>query len=82
LDVRIFNRWGEEMFYNANQTNGLNNPNDIYDECMTGNTNPRGAWDGTFNSKPAPNGVYAYQIEATLFDGSKKTISGTVTLIR
>jgi gliding motility-associated-like protein len=39
-------------------------------------------WDGTFNGVPQDMGVYNYQIVIGLVDGTNKTYSGTVTLIR
>jgi gliding motility-associated-like protein len=76
LDVRIFNRWGEQVFHNPNQQNGPDNPSDTNCE------NSRNAWDGTFKGEPVPIGAYAYQIEVTYFDGTRETINGTVTVIR
>ena len=82
LDVRIFNRWGEELFHNPNQPNGLSNPDDMEAECLSGIINPRNAWDGTFNGEPMPNGAYTYQIDVTMFDGTVETMSGSVTILR
>lgn len=76
LDVRIFNRWGEQIFHNPNQQNGPENPNDA--NC----DNPRNAWDGTFNGTPVPMGAYVYQLVVTYFDGTTENISGTVSVIR
>lgn len=39
-------------------------------------------WDGTFNGKPQPFGVYVYEIEAQLNTGRKVKRQGNVTLIR
>ena len=76
LDVKIFNRWGELVFENPNQTNGPNDPSSL--DC----TNPRNAWDGSFNGQPAPIGAYVYQIKATYFNGDVEDFSGTVTVLR
>jgi len=76
LDVKIFNRWGELVFENPNQTNGPSDPNQL--DC----TNPRNAWDGTFKGEPVPMGSYIYQVIATYFNGDEKTFSGTVTVLR
>ena len=76
LDVKVFNRWGELVFANPNQTNGPADPSTL--DC----TNPRNAWDGTFEGKPVPMGAYVYQVVATYFNGKKETFSGTVTVLR
>ena len=39
-------------------------------------------WDGTFRGKPAPIGVYAFKMRATLSDGTIQEESGNVTLTR
>ncbi|NEM97478.1 gliding motility-associated C-terminal domain-containing protein [Pontibacter burrus] len=39
-------------------------------------------WDGNYNGKPQPAGVYAYEVTITLQDGTTKRRTGTVTLIR
>ena len=39
-------------------------------------------WDGTFNDKPQPVGVYIYTIDAVANNGKKFTRNGNVTLIR
>jgi hypothetical protein len=76
LDVKVFNRWGEMVFSNPTQTNGPSNPNTL--DC----TNPRNAWDGTFNGTPVPIGAYIYQVIATYFNGDTKTYSGTISVLR
>lgn len=39
-------------------------------------------WDGNYNGKPEPVGVYAYYLEATMSDGSIVKKKGNVTLLR
>ena len=39
-------------------------------------------WDGTFNGKPQPIGVYVYDVEAVTNEGSIFHTTGNVTLIR
>ncbi len=39
-------------------------------------------WDGNYNGKPQPMGVYAYTLDATFDDGTKTTKKGDITLIR
>lgn len=79
LDVKIFNRWGELVFANANQGNG---PSDVNDLSLMDGTNPRGAWNGKYKGEDVPTGAYAYTVEVTYFDGSKEVLSGSVTIIR
>lgn len=45
-------------------------------------TNIEDGWDGTFNGKPQPTGVYLYQIEAVTNTGKVINKQGNVTLIR
>lgn len=47
----------------------------------TTNTNGRG-WDGKFNGKEQPMGVYIYQIRAVLKNGRVEEYNGNVTLVR
>lgn len=47
----------------------------------TTNLNGRG-WDGRFNDKVQPMGVYLYRIEATFSNGRQEQYEGNVTLIR
>jgi len=39
-------------------------------------------WDGTFNGKPQPEGVYIYTIDASFKDGQVEQHKGNVTLMR
>lgn len=47
----------------------------------TANANGRG-WDGRFNEKEQPQGVYIYQIQVMLKNGKSENYKGNVTLIR
>ncbi len=67
LEVNVFNRWGEKVYFNANQPNGITGAN---------------GWDGTKDGKDAPNDTYVYQLVVTYFDGVTKDISGTVSIMR
>ena len=67
IEITIYDRWGEKVFYNPNQTNNL--------QASDG-------WDGTVNGKPAPSDTYVYQINVTYFNGVVKNKAGTVTIIR
>jgi gliding motility-associated-like protein len=39
-------------------------------------------WDGTFNGKPQPQGVYIYLVDADFVNGRKENYKGNVTLLR
>ncbi len=45
-------------------------------------TNIEEGWDGTYNGKPQPFGVYIYQVEAETSIGEPFSKHGNVTLIR
>ena len=67
IEVTIYNRWGEKVYYNPNQTNSLNASD---------------GWDGTDHGKESPLDTYVYQANVTYFNGVVKKITGTVALIR
>jgi len=67
IDISIFDRWGEKVYENKNQPNGI--------------TNTHG-WDGTKDGKALPFDTYVYQMDVTFFDGFIKNMSGTVTIMR
>ncbi|MBS1783009.1 MAG: PKD domain-containing protein [Bacteroidetes bacterium] len=48
---------------------------------QTNSMNGRG-WDGKFNGKDQPMGVYVYQISVTFANGVSESYTGNVTLIR
>jgi len=64
--MRIFSRWGEPVFENRNFQ-----PNAAQE-----------GWDGRFRGKPLNTGVYTYLLEVELIDGSRKLLSGDLTLLR
>ncbi|MBK7148292.1 MAG: gliding motility-associated C-terminal domain-containing protein [Bacteroidetes bacterium] len=66
LEVSIFNRWGERIYYNPSQTNGISGSN---------------GWDGTKDGVKVPADTYVYSILITYFDGTTKEVEGTVTLM-
>jgi hypothetical protein len=39
-------------------------------------------WEGNMAGTPAPQGVYAYFVMATFFEGTEYEGNGTITLIR
>lgn len=43
---------------------------------------PQEFWDGNFNGKISPPGVYVWQLELELVDGSTQLLTGDVTLLR
>jgi len=45
-------------------------------------TDRRLLWDGAVNNQPANIGVYVWQMELTLIDGTKSSLQGSVTLFR
>lgn len=57
----------------------------IYNEwgnVVYSTTDPNGGWDGTYQGKPQPGGVYVYTVVGTTIDGKPVELSGNVTLIR
>jgi len=69
----IYNRWGQELYRSTLPPD----PKDIYYE------NLQGRWDGTFQGKECPAGIYAYKITYSYYEGVKKySKSGSFMLIR
>jgi len=64
--LQIFDRWGEHLF---SATELPPNRADL-------------GWDGRLNGKAAHAGVYAWIMEASFRDGARKTLRGTVTIVR
>ncbi len=67
ISVAIFDRWGQRIYYNPTQVNGINK---------------NSGWDGTVNGKAAPFDTYVYQMTVTYFDDVSKDFTGTVTLMK
>jgi gliding motility-associated-like protein len=67
IEVSVINRWGEVIYYNPSQPNG-----------MTGSN----GWDGTSDGKAVPDDTYVYKMTVTYFDGTVKYKTGTVTIMR
>ncbi len=65
-DLRIFDRWGNEVFYRDIIFPG---------ETQTG-------WDGNFRGKPAAEDVYVYHVQLEFIDGSREVAKGDFTLLR
>jgi gliding motility-associated-like protein len=69
LEVSVYNRWGQRIYYNANQPNHIDN---------------QSGWDGRVNGKLAPFDTYVYTIRVRYMQGyqiSEKDFTGTVTLM-
>jgi gliding motility-associated-like protein len=67
IETSIFNRWGERVYFNANQSNGAINGN---------------AWDGKKDGKVVPSDTYLYQLKVSFFDDTEETLSGTISVVR
>jgi gliding motility-associated-like protein len=67
VNVQIWNRWGQLVYSNPAQVNGLNGSD---------------GWDGTFNGQPVAYDTYTYQFDVTYFDGHHQTMAGTLTVMR
>jgi gliding motility-associated-like protein len=70
FDVNIWNRWGEKVFSNPNQKNGIVQ------------SAANGAWDGMFRGKKAQFDTYTYQIVVKYFDGTTENKAGTITVMQ
>ncbi|MDB5283488.1 MAG: hypothetical protein JWO06_2563, partial [Bacteroidota bacterium] len=67
VEVSVFNRWGQRIYYDAAQPNGMSNDY---------------GWDGTSKGKADPDDTYVYQLRINYYSGIKKDMSGTITLMR
>jgi len=63
---KIFNRWGELCYEQFNFPISISNY----------------GWDGSFNGRKAPTGVYLYQFEIEFIDGEQLIKTGEVILVR
>lgn len=70
FEIRIFNRWGEQVYYSTN----------VSDICQ-GYPCSRG-WNGEHKGKAQDTGVYVYYIKASKGDATPIERKGNVTLIR
>lgn len=66
IDFHLFSRWGEVVYSQNN---------------LPVNTLNSG-WDGSFNGKPAQEGVYVWTATVAFLDGEILRFNGDVTLIR
>ncbi len=67
LDVSVFNRWGQKIYYNPTQPNGITGQN---------------GWDGNVDGKQSPSDTYIYKMRITFYDGTTKNETGTINIIR
>jgi gliding motility-associated-like protein len=67
INVQIWNRWGERVFSNPAQANGMTAPD---------------AWDGNYKGKPVEFDTYTYQLDVSYYDGHTQMMSGTVVVMR
>jgi len=67
LDIAVFNRWGQAVYINHSQHNGITNSD---------------GWDGKVDGKDAPSDTYVWQMTVTYFDGTTSKKEGTVTLMK
>ncbi|MCX6198674.1 MAG: gliding motility-associated C-terminal domain-containing protein [Bacteroidetes bacterium] len=67
LDVTVYTRWGDVVYHNDNQVNGMNQ---------------NSGWDGTKDGKICPFDTYVYKIKITYFDDSLVDVTSTVTLMK
>lgn len=67
VDITIFTRWGDVVYHNDSQNNGL--------DCVCG-------WDGLKGGKVLPFDTYVYKMKVTLFDNATKDITGTVAIMK
>lgn len=64
--LAVYSRWGELMF----EAKGI-----TLNDALAG-------WDGTWNGKTAPPGVYVWTATVVFLDGQELKLAGDVTLIR
>jgi gliding motility-associated-like protein len=67
INISIYNRWGQRVYYNPSQPNGITNS---------------GGWDGKVDGKPAPDDTYVYRMSVTYWNQVTKDFSGTVTIMK
>jgi len=67
----IYNRWGQEVYRSTLPP--------IYADYA----NPQGRWDGTFQGKECPAGIYAFKISFSYNEGSGRySETGSIVLVR
>jgi gliding motility-associated-like protein len=66
-EVTVFNRWGQMVYSNPTQPNGITGTN---------------GWDGTFKGQVQPYDTYVYIIKVKYFDGREETLTSTISLMQ
>ncbi|WP_170110331.1 choice-of-anchor L domain-containing protein [Flavilitoribacter nigricans] len=66
LNMTLYNRWGNQIFQ----------VRDVLPDAINA------SWDGTAGGRPAPPGIYVYQMEIELANGRTKILTGDVLLLR
>jgi hypothetical protein len=64
--IEVYDRWGKQVAKIQNIS-----PND-----------PTMGWDGRFNGQTVVNGVYAWIARVNLIDGTERTLTGDLTVVR
>ena len=75
VDVKIWNRWGNLVYSNPTQPNGISNEGGKIASNGIG-------WDGKYNGDDVQFDTYTYQFDVTYFDGHHETKAGTVIVMR
>jgi len=85
----IYNRWGQEIFRATKPPHycffdrSLEGAVNINMSCLQQNKDEQRSWDGTFQGKKCPPGIYAYKISYAFNEGSELySTSGTFMLMR
>ena len=65
-EIRIFAPWGEQVWRSTELQEHQ----------------PAGAWDGRYRGAIVPQGAYTWIAELTFVDGTRRTETGTVTVLR
>lgn len=91
-DVNLPNAFTPEDHSSNNDYFGLKNKNiiqlnyfrvfDRWGNMVFETKDVSASWDGTFNGKPCPYGVYAWSVDGFCTSNKRLTSSGNVTLIR
>ena len=68
-DLEIFDRWGEKVFERP-----------VIEPSL--DVDRSAGWDGTFNDRDAPVGVYVYQFVVVFTNGDEELRSGSFQLLR
>jgi gliding motility-associated-like protein len=67
LDIIIYNRWGQQVYANPAQGNGITGSN---------------GWDGKVDGETVPADTYVWQMTVTYFDGTTSRQHGTINIVR